>query len=91
LENELSGPGGKPDTRVIDLLEMKSISDLVSSTVTSTTHTFDNVRKLQREVFGARIYAAFHYHHSLVEGFELGHTVAHQMSRGSLERLTGRP
>jgi hypothetical protein len=53
----------------------------VSSTVTNTTHTFDNLNELQREVFGARIYAGFHYNHSLVEGFELGHKVAHHMSR----------
>ncbi|HYR86249.1 MAG TPA: vanadium-dependent haloperoxidase [Terriglobia bacterium] len=53
----------------------------MSSTVTNTTHTFSNVIDLQREVFGARIYVGFHYHRSLVQGFKMGHEVAHQMRR----------
>jgi hypothetical protein len=60
---------------------------VVSSTVTKTTHTFTNVRDLQNEVEGARIYAGFHYHHSLVEGFELGHNVSRHMLRNFFRRL----
>jgi hypothetical protein len=52
---------------------------VVSSTATNTTHTFASTRELEEEVFGARIYAGFHYRHSLVEGFELGHNVVKQM------------
>ncbi len=48
----------------------------VSSAVTNTTHYFQNVRELEHEVEGARIYAGFHYHHSLVQGFLLGHKVS---------------
>lgn len=50
----------------------------VDSTVAGTTspHNFNNIREWQTEVELARIYAGFHYHHSLVQGFELGHKVA---------------
>jgi hypothetical protein len=62
---------------------------IVRSTVTNTTHTFTDVRDLEKEVFGARIYAGFHYHHSLVEGFELGHNVSSHMMRNFFRRLDG--
>jgi hypothetical protein len=32
-----------------------------------------------QEVEAARIYAGFHYHHSVVEGRELGRKVGHQL------------
>jgi len=46
------------------------------SPVTNTTHNFNSVREWQREVEFARIYAGFHYHHSMVQGFVLGRKVA---------------
>jgi hypothetical protein len=49
---------------------------IVSSTVTNTTHAFTHTNQLEREVFGARIYAGFHYRHSLEQGFLLGRCVA---------------
>jgi hypothetical protein len=61
----LEGFFGTPDVGLI-----------VSSTVTNTTHVFTHVSQLEREVFGARIYAGFHYRHSLEQGFLLGHRVA---------------
>ena len=51
---------------------------VVSSTVTNTAHTFTSTHDLEKEVEGARIYAGFHYHHSLVQGFVLGRRVAQQ-------------
>jgi hypothetical protein len=51
----------------------------VDSLVTHTTHTYDNTNDLMEEVEAARIYAGFHYHHSVVEGRELGRRVAHQL------------
>jgi hypothetical protein len=60
---------------------------VVSSTVTNTTHTFTKTEDLEEEVFGARIYAGFHYRHSLVEGFELGHNVVKQMVRHYFKRV----
>ena len=51
----------------------------LNSTVTGTTHNFDSIREWQKEVEFARIYAGFHYHHSMVQGFVLGHRVAHHV------------
>jgi hypothetical protein len=53
----------------------------VNSSVTGTTHTFTDVRDLEDEVRRARIYAGFHYRHSLNEGLKLGHRVAEQSNR----------
>jgi hypothetical protein len=53
----------------------------VDSLVTHTTHTFESTNDLMEEVAAARIYAGFHYHHSVVEGRELGRRVAHQLLR----------
>jgi len=53
----------------------------VNSSVTGTTHNFSDVRDLEDEVLRARIYAGFHYRHSLNEGFKLGHRVAEQSHR----------
>ncbi len=53
----------------------------VDSLVTHTTHTYDSTNDLMEEVEAARIYAGFHYHHSVVEGRELGRKVAHQLMK----------
>jgi len=53
----------------------------VSSAATHTTHTYDNVGQLETEAYWARIYAGFHYRHSLDEGFKLGHRVAKQLNQ----------
>jgi hypothetical protein len=57
----------------------------VDSKVTNTTHTFTSTTDLMKEVEAARIYAGFHYHHSLIQGRVLGMSVAHQL----LQRLFG--
>jgi hypothetical protein len=44
-------------------------------------HDFQDTRDLLDEVFWARIYAGFHYHHSLEVGSQLGETVAQQLVR----------
>jgi len=53
----------------------------VSSTVFNPAHvhTFNSTKDLEQEVGDARIYAGFHYHHSVVQGFVLGQHVAHQV------------
>lgn len=53
----------------------------VNSTATHTTHTYNTVGQLEAEAYWARIYAGFHYRHSLNEGFKLGHRVAEQLNR----------
>jgi hypothetical protein len=61
---------------------------VVSSTVTNTKHTFTSVDDLEKEVEAARIYAGFHYHHSLVQGFVLGHHVADQVGGNFFQPLS---
>jgi hypothetical protein len=52
----------------------------VTSAVTNTTHYFQNVHDLESEIEGARIYAGFHYRHSLNQGFLLGHKVSEKVA-----------
>jgi hypothetical protein len=52
------------------------------------THTFEDTHDLFDEVFWARIYAGFHYHHSLEEGGMLGRRVSKQLARGYFRPLT---
>ena len=59
----------------------------VSSAVTHTTHTYNNVRQLEAEAYWARIYAGFHFRHSLDEGFKLGHLVAKQLNQNFFQPL----
>jgi hypothetical protein len=54
---------------------------IVSSTVTHTVHEIRSTRELEQEVEWARIYAGIHYHHSVVQGEELGRKVARQAFR----------
>ncbi len=42
-------------------------------------HVFEDTRDLMDEVFWARIYAGFHFHHSLEVGRQLGETVAQEL------------
>ena len=53
----------------------------VDSLVTHTVHTFNSTHDLLAEVEYARIYAGFHYHHSVVQGKVLGTKVAHQLAQ----------
>ena len=45
------------------------------------THTFEDTRDFMDEVFWARIYAGFHYYHSLEDGRQLGATIAREILR----------
>lgn len=51
------------------------------------THTFESTRSLFDEFSWARIYAGFHFYHSLVDGDELGKKVAHQLLRTQFRSL----
>jgi hypothetical protein len=51
----------------------------VDSKITNTTHTFTSTTDLMEEIDHARIYAGFHYHHSVVQGRVLGIKVGHQL------------
>jgi hypothetical protein len=45
------------------------------------THSFDDTHDFLDEVFWARVYAGFHFYHSLVDGRKLGKKVAAQVER----------
>jgi hypothetical protein len=51
------------------------------------THVFEDTHDLFKEVFWARIYAGFHFSHSLKDGGELGSDVAHQLLRDHFRKL----
>ena len=51
----------------------------VDSLVTHTVHNFASTADLMHEVEDARIYAGFHYHHSVIQGRVLGIKVGHQL------------
>lgn len=53
----------------------------INSVATQSTHTYYTTHQLENEAFWARLYAGFHYRHSLDEGFKLGHRVARQLNR----------
>jgi hypothetical protein len=51
----------------------------VDSRVTNTTHIFTSTTALMNEVEKARIYAGFHYHHSVIQGKVLGTKVGNRL------------
>ncbi len=50
------------------------------------TRVFDNTNDLYKEVFWARIYAGFHFYHSLEDGTVLGRHVARQILENNFRR-----
>ena len=71
-------------TRVHVQTDSKAFTDGVHK------HDFQDTRDLLDEVFWARIYAGFHYHHSLEVGSQLGETVAQQLVRNYFRRSGSR-
>ena len=57
----------------------RNLTFSVDSKVTGNTHTFTSTNDLMHEVEAARIYAGFHYHHSVIQGRVLGLKVGHQL------------
>jgi PAP2 superfamily len=62
-------------TRVHVLMDSKAFTDGVHQ------RAFEDTRDWMDEVFWARIYAGFHFHHSLEAGRQLGESVANQVVR----------
>ena len=67
-------------------------SDIPEVTLTSpsapgVTHKFTNVRALNNEIAGARIYAGFHYRNSTVVGSDLGMKVGAYVAQNSMQPL----
>jgi len=71
-------------TRVHVQTDSKAFTDGVHE------HDFQDTRDLLDEVFWARIYAGFHYHHSLEVGSQLGETVAQQLVQKYFRRSGSR-
>jgi hypothetical protein len=67
-------------TRVNVLVDSRVFTDTVHQ------HTFGDTQDLMDEVFWARIYAGFHYHHSLEVGRQLGETVAEELVQNHFRR-----
>ena len=61
-----------------------TVDSLVPNTV---PYTFTSTTDLMHQVEMARIYAGFHYHHSVVEGRVLGIKVGHQLLQQYFRRL----
>jgi hypothetical protein len=59
----------------------------VDSLVTHTTHDFTSTSDLMQEVEDARIYAGFHYHHSVIQGRVLGLKVGDQLMKRYFGRV----
>ena len=59
----------------------------VDSLITNTVHTFTSTGDLIHEVEDARIYAGFHYHHSVIQGKVLGQKVADQVTHRYFGRV----
>ena len=68
-------------TRVTIAVDSKAFTDSVHQ------HTFTDTRDLMDEVFWARIYAGFHFFHSLEAGRQLGQSVAGQVTRNHFREL----
>ncbi|MBV9504324.1 MAG: hypothetical protein JO323_04880 [Acidobacteriia bacterium] len=70
-------------TRVHVLMDSKAFSDGIHQ------HTFEDTRDWMDEVFWARIYAGFHFHHSLEVGRQLGESVAAHLVRNNFRARSG--
>jgi hypothetical protein len=71
-------------TRVTVAVDSKAFTDGLHQ------HTFTDTRDLMDEVFWARIYAGFHFFHSLEAGRQLGQSVAGQVVRNHFRQLQPR-
>jgi hypothetical protein len=72
---------GSVSALIQDYFHRTNVHIVVDSKVTNTTHTFEHPSDLFDEVFSARMYAGFHYRHSLRDGGELGRDVARRVER----------
>jgi hypothetical protein len=73
---------GVASTLVEDFFGTRKVHFVVYSTAFSDgvhTHTFENTTDWLDEVYWARIFAGFHFHHSLEDGAALGRQVATQV------------
>lgn len=73
---------------VADYFGTQKVHVVMDSTVFSDgvhSHVFENTADWLDEVFWARIYAGFHFHHSLQDGAELGRRVSRQLYENNFQ------
>jgi len=63
----------------------KHLTFTVTSTVTGTSRTFHNTDDLIDEVIEARIWGGMHYRTSMLDGVEMGKSVARWVARHSFK------
>ena len=61
----------------------------ITSTVTGTTHHFDRLRDVRREVGRARVYAGLHFTEALLDGERLGERTTRYVLHDNFERTHG--
>jgi hypothetical protein len=66
------------------------VTDSMAFTDGVHRHVFEDTRDLMDEVFWARMYAGFHFYHSLEAGRQLGQTVAQGVARNHFRAMKGR-
>jgi len=67
------------------------VTDSIAFTDGVHTHMFEDTRDWIDEVFWARIYAGFHYHHSLEDGRALGEAVARELPQNHFRTIVPAP
>jgi hypothetical protein len=84
---------GAVSTLIASFFGTTRVHVVTDSTVFSGSvhqHIFEDTGNLMDEVFWARIYAGFHYYHSLEDGRQLGETVAQALARNYFRRSGSR-
>jgi hypothetical protein len=66
------------------------VTDSLAFTDGTHQHVFEDTRDWMDEVFWARMYAGFHFYHSLEAGRQLGETVAQGVVRNHFRPVKGR-
>jgi hypothetical protein len=80
---------GVVSSLVADFFGTRKVHVVVDSTAFNDgvhTHTFENTLDWLNEVYWARIFAGFHFHHSLDDGAMLGRRVAAQLLENHFRR-----
>lgn len=67
--------------------KVRVVVDSLAFTDGVHTHVFETTQDLFHEVFWARIYAGFHFYHSLVDGGQLGSRVSRQVVNNQFHEL----
>jgi len=83
---------GAVTSLVADYFQTRKVHVVVNSSVFSPphTHTFEDTGDWLNEVYWARIFAGFHFNHSLQDGAELGRKVAQQLVEKHFRAEDGR-